>query len=147
MSWVRSILAVVVIVSWVAGCAGALSGGPASNDHLPVREYVGHYTQGTGGSWFVPCPGTDSTPRWWVTLTGRAVEQYSAARADGRAVADTPSFVRIRAAATDERHVGPGGPALLVREVSQLRPAEAGDCGSELRGARTQPSRPHAATR
>ena len=131
MSRARSISVLAVIVSWLAGCAGALSGGPASNDQLPVQEYVGHYTQGKDGSWFVPCPGTDSTLRFWVTFTGAAVEQYNTARADGRAVTDQPSFVRIRAAATDERHVGPGGPALLVREIRELRPSGLNACGGE----------------
>lgn len=94
---------------------------------LPVAEYAGHLVTQEQGNWFEPC-GAPAGERWWVTFTERSVPQIAEARARGVATADVRAFVRWRAARTDERHVGPGGPALLVREVLEVRAAEDADC-------------------
>ena len=80
------------------------------------------------GSWFLPCGAGPDASQMWVTFTGAAVGQIEAARAGGMAVAGDTVFVRWRAALTDERLVGPGGPALLVRDIAEIRPAVDDSC-------------------
>lgn len=106
-----------------AACAASVP----DTSSLPVAEYAGHLVTEERASWFEPC-GAPAGERWWVTFTDRSVPQIAAARAGGVATAEARAFVRWRAARTDERHVGPGGPALLVREVLEVRAAADGDC-------------------
>lgn len=109
-------------------------------DDLPVAEFTGHFTVSDRSSWFVPCAASDSTPAsHWVTLVGDAVGQVRAARAAGQLTDGEPSVVRWWASVTDERHAGPGGPALLVRRVVEIRPASAADCRNDPTAAEPAP--------
>jgi hypothetical protein len=117
----RTFLAVAVLCT--VGCSAR---GPELSE-LPVQEFAGHLTATADAYWFRPC--TAAEERWWVTLTDRSVGQVRAALDEGRINRSSPAFVRWRAALTDERVVGPGGPALLVREVLEIRSAGAADCG------------------
>ncbi len=106
------------------------TGRGGSLDRLPVAEFRGHFASAPGASWFTPC-GAAPDDRWWVTLTGTAVGQAEAARKAGALAPGAPAFVRWRAAKTTGGEVGPRGPgqpALLVREVLEIRAAADGDC-------------------
>ena len=106
---------------------------------LPVRELAGHYTPGSGESWFRVCGAAEGDPPWWVTFTEHSVAQADQARASGHLLPGQSYFVRWRAAVTTKGEVGPQGPgtpALLVREVLELRPAGDDDC----EGAPAQPA-------
>jgi hypothetical protein len=121
----RTLAATLALV--VAGCSAQQ---PSLPD-LPDQVLAGHFTSGGGESWFRPCDAEPGDPSWWVTVTGRAVEQVEAARAEGRLTPGERHFVRWRAAITTGGEVGPQGPgtpALLVREVLELRPASEDDC-------------------
>lgn len=118
----RMTLAVAVLLS------GGCSARGADLSELPVQEFAGHLTVAADAYWFRPC--TAAEERWWVTLTERSVTQVQAALDEGRIDRSSAAFVRWRAALTDERVVGPGGPALLVRDVLEIRTAGAADCGS-----------------
>jgi hypothetical protein len=95
---------------------------------LPAQEYSGHLIRMAEGSWFEPCTGAPAGERWWVVFTERSVPQIQAAALDGRMRPGERTFVHWRAAPTDESVAGPGGPAVLVREILELRPAADGDC-------------------
>src|SRR5690606_1366427 len=110
----RAVALVVVLCS--AGCATV-----PDTSGLPVRAVAGHLDVADGSSWFVPCSPVSGSERLWVTFTEGAVEQVRAARSEGRLLPGERYFVHWRASVTDERHVGPGGPALLVRELLELR--------------------------
>jgi hypothetical protein len=109
----------------------ACAGRDPSLDDQPSREFAGHYSAAEGGSWFRPCDISPTEAAGWVTFTGRSVEQMQAERAAGH-FTDGPSyFVRWRASVTYDGEVGPRGPgkpALLVRELLELRPASDDDC-------------------
>lgn len=124
----------------VAGTGLACAGYQSGIDELPPFEFTGHFTVSERSSWFVPCEASESTPaRYWVTLVGDAVGQVQAARAAGQLTDGEPSVVRWWASVTDERHVGPGGPALLVRRVMEIRPARAADCRNDPTAAGPAP--------
>jgi hypothetical protein len=107
----------------LTGCA-ARAPDPAE---LPAQEFAGHLTIAEGEYWFEPCSRRGE--RWWVTLTDRSIDQVRSALADGRIADGGRAFVRWMAALTDERLIGPGGPALLTREVLELRRPGDADCG------------------
>ncbi|MDX1647833.1 MAG: hypothetical protein R3304_11870, partial [Longimicrobiales bacterium] len=114
----------VLLLPALTGCAARTTGAAA----LPDAELAGHLLTSGSGNWFLPCEaGTDDAPLW-VTFTGLSVRQIEEARASGMALAGDTVFVRWRAALTDERMVGPGGPALLVRDIAVIRPAADGPC-------------------
>jgi hypothetical protein len=125
-------LALALTLSIVAagGCASA----PSSLERLatqPAEEFRGHYTFGSGGSWFVRCGAAPADSAWWVTITGAAVAQVDEARRGGRLVDGRAAYARWRAVVTLGGEVGPRGPgvpALLVREVLELRAPRADDC-------------------
>jgi hypothetical protein len=123
----------VVVPSLVLGLliAGACVTHRTSLDDLPSRELTGHYTTDDGGSWFRSCGSGPEEPSWWVTFTGRSVARADRARASGDLVPGVRYFVRWNAAVTTGGEVGPQGegvPALLVRELIELRPAADDDC-------------------
>ncbi len=127
-----------VAIGAVAGLAlaGCAARAPSLAD-LPARELAGHYTSGPDGSWFRPCEPTPADASWWVTLTGRAVQQADSLRSAGQLVPGRRVLVRWRAAVTTGGEVGPQGPgvlALLVRDVLELRTATDGDCTTYPRG-------------
>jgi hypothetical protein len=94
---------------------------------LPIETFSGHVTMTPKGTWFTPC-GSAGTARWWVTYVDAAVAQAENAKASGRLTSGERLFVRWRASRTDERLAGPGGPALLVRDIFELRAARSADC-------------------
>lgn len=102
------------------GCAARTQPGD-----LPAREFVGHLSAGNNGFWFREC-GRAAGERWWVTFTGASIPEFADIRAELEA--GRSQYVRLNAAMTDERHVGPGGPALLVRRILEARPEAASDC-------------------
>jgi hypothetical protein len=106
------------------GCAAA-SFQPSIAD-LPSRELKGHLITTERAYWFQPCDSEPGT-RWWVTFTGTSVDRLEQAKVSGEIRAGTTSFVRWNAALTDERFVGPGGPALLVREIMETRRLREGE--------------------
>ena len=108
----------------LSGCAARTTGAAA----LPDREFAGHLLTMDKGNWFRPCESESYRSLLWVTFTDASVGQIEAVRSDGIAVAGDTAFVRWRAALTDERMVGPGGPALLVRHIVEVRPAGKDDC-------------------
>ena len=127
---IRHVVRVVLGLAAAAGLGGcAVHRAPLSD--LPSRELAGHYVSGPGDNWFRPCGAVAADPAWWVTLTGRAVEQAERARTAGQLVPGQRYFVRWSAAVTTGGEVGPrgpGAPAVLVRDVLELRPAAASDC-------------------
>lgn len=112
-----------------AGCASA-----TSLERLATQapeEFLGHYTTGSGGSWFRRCGAAPADSAWWATITGDAVAQVEEARRAGRLVEGRPAYVHWRAVLTLGGEIGPRGPgvpALLVREVVELRAPRADDC-------------------
>lgn len=120
----RAFLIAAVITAPATGCTARMTGVAA----LPDRQYAGHLLTTKTGSWFRSCSAEPASSPLWVTFTGESVQQIHAARADGVALVGDTAFVRWRAAPTDERMVGPGGPALLVRRIDDARPAAEGDC-------------------
>lgn len=121
-------------LTFAAAAGGACAAGASSLERLatqPAEEFSGHYTGGAGGSWFRRCGAAPADSAWWVTITGAAVEQVTEARRDGRLLDGRPVFVRWRAVLTLGGEVGPrgpGAPALLVREVLELRAPGGDDC-------------------
>lgn len=97
---------------------------------LPTAAFAGHLVTTASGTWFERCGAPADERAWWVTFTDGAVEQIARARASGIAAAGDRAFVRWRAAVTDERHVGPGGTALLVREILEVREPGPHDCAA-----------------
>ena len=117
----------------ISAClAAVLSSGCAvhSSDvsKLPVEAFSGHILTTAQGTWFTPCGADAASTRWWVTYVDAAVKQSQAARASGQLATGERAFVRWRASRTDERLVGPGGPALLVRDIFEIRPPGPADC-------------------
>ena len=119
---VGNILLAMSVVT--AGCATA---GVAASD-VPNEELTGHITVDEHGTWFSPCGDGAGGPRWWVTFTDRSVQQIQGARASGQALSGSRSYVQWLAALTDEKHVGPGGTAVLVRDIREIRAPSAADC-------------------
>jgi hypothetical protein len=117
---------------WLAAVLAAAGCGKQPGlAELPVREFTGHYVAGEAASWFRPCGGAAADPAWWVTFTDRSVEQAERAWASGQLQTGMPSFVRWAASVTMGGEVGPQGPgvpALLVRDILDVRPAAQGDC-------------------
>ena len=95
---------------------------------IPAVEMSGYLTVRDGGNWFQPCNSAAQAAPIWVTVTGQSVAQLKAAIDAGRIQTGERRFVRMRAAPTDGSVVGPGGPALLAREIMELRAPAAGDC-------------------
>lgn len=122
--------AAAVIASLLTGCTARTTGAAA----LPDREFAGHLLTTETGSWFRPCRAEPAASPLWVTFTDESVRQIEAVRANGVALVGDTAFVRWRAAPTDERMVGPGGPALLVRHITDVRPAREGDCRGDATG-------------
>ena len=113
----------VLLVLFANGCAARQ---PSATD-LPSQPFTGILTTSGNGYWFRRCEAPAESA-WWVTFVDRAVSQLEQARERGDVATDRRIYVRWLAALTDERLVGPGGPALLVREIQELRPATAADC-------------------
>lgn len=106
-----------------SGCAARQ---PSASD-LPSQPFTGILTPSGNGYWFQRCEAPAESA-WWVTFVDRAVSQLERARERGDVATERRTYVRWLAALTDERLVGPGGPALLVREIQELRPATPADC-------------------
>ena len=120
---------VLAATALIAGCAG----NHPDLSSLPARELSGHFTASEGASWFLSCGAAPSDSSWWVTFTGRSVAQMDSIRSAGVLRPGDRSFVRWRAAVTERGEVGPRGPgvpALLVREILELRAAAPGDCSA-----------------
>lgn len=125
-----SALGVAAAIPALTGCALRQTTSIDALQQQPAREFRGHYTVGNG-SWFVPCGAPAADGAWWVTVTGLAASQTDRARRDGQLPANTPTFVRWRGVETSSGEVGPRGPgkpALLIREVVELRPRRDDDC-------------------
>lgn len=124
----RSTALLLLVCSFLvigSGCA-ARSSGPMQ---LPIEAFSGHAIRTSSGTWFTAC---GHSTRWWVTFVDASVRQFEEARRAGLLADDQPAFVRWRASRTDERLVGPGGPALLVRDIFEIRASRPGDCAAEL---------------
>lgn len=120
----RRRFALAVLVLLLAGCAGRHQ----DLDALPSIELAGTFTKGDKASWLAPCGAKPDDAKVWITFTGAAVDHAEQARADGRLVPDRPVFLRVKGVRTDT--VGPDGNGFLVREIVELRPPAAGDCGA-----------------
>ena len=116
----------------MSACAALLLGACAAStmdtQQLPVEIFSGHVTAGPTGVWFTPCAAAADSVKWWVTFTGESVQQAERAKASGLMASGERTFVRWRASRTDERHAGPGGPSLLVREILDIRAPRTDDC-------------------
>jgi hypothetical protein len=98
--------------------------------NLPVQEYTGYYTDGENQSWFHASDSVPGAAPMWVTFTGKAVDQVEKARGSGQLLPGQRYFVRWKAAVTTGGEIGPrgqGAPALLVRELLEIRSATAAD--------------------
>ena len=123
----RSLLAALAVVTATAACS---SRRPDLGD-LPTREVTGHLTGGRDANWFRPCVLAPADSAWWVTFTDRAVVQRDTLRRSGRLPDGQSRFVRWLAAVTRGGEVGPrgpGAPALLVRDILEVRVPGPGDC-------------------
>jgi hypothetical protein len=118
--------ALLFSASVVVSCA-ARQGEPSQ---LPIEPFSGHVTMTATGTWFTPCGSADSV-RWWVTYVDASVQQSNEAKKKGLLAANQRMFVRWRASRTDDRLVGPGGPALLVRDIFEIRAPRSNDCPSQ----------------
>lgn len=116
----RRILPVCLVT--LGACAGGME-----ITQLPVEPFAGHVLTTAKGSWFTPC-GAEGGTRWWVTYVDDAVRQVREAKSSGAFADNERTFVRWRASRTDEKVVGPGGPALLVRDIFEIRPPGDDDC-------------------
>ena len=123
-----SIMPLVVMVMLAGACAGR----QGDTSSLPVEPFSGHVTTTPTGTWFVPCGAAEGAPRWWVTWVDASVRQVDEAKKAGLLAMNERTFVRWRASRTDERLVGPGGPALLVRDIFEIRAPRANDCARPL---------------
>ncbi|MBA2304207.1 MAG: hypothetical protein H0W08_16465 [Acidobacteria bacterium] len=108
--------------------AGACAVRQAEVPPLPVEAVSGHVTDGPTGTWFTPCSSAGGTSRWWVTYVDASVAQARNARNAGLLRTGQRTFVRWRASGTDDRLLGPGGPALLVRDIFEIRASSDDDC-------------------
>ena len=113
----------VALVPLLAACASH----QPNLGQTPPGELTGHVTTIGQGYWFRPC--TAPADSLWVTFTGRSVAQWDDARRRGAFGTDERTYVRWIAARAKPGQVGPGGPALLVQEISEARTAAAADCG------------------
>jgi hypothetical protein len=120
-------IVVKVFLLFLLAVCGACASRQVDTNRLPVEPFVGHVTTTDDGSWFTPC-GAAATERWWVTYVDTSVRQARDAKAKGLLAPGQRTFVRWRASRTDERLVGPGGPALLVRDIFEIRAPADGDC-------------------
>jgi invasion protein IalB len=115
--------AAVCAVTLIAGCAAH----EVNTQKTPAEPFSGHVSvSADGGAWFTRC-GDAAGSKLWVTFTEKSVEQAQRAKAAGLLGSD-PTFVRWMASRTDGRQVGPGGPALLVRDIAEVRAPRADDC-------------------
>lgn len=128
----RHVVALLIAVALVAARCAAKQLLPPEP---PPQEIAGYYTQGEQSSWFEPCtpPAEDSSggSMWWVTFRGESAAQFDEARATGTLVSGERYFVRFMAATTTSGQVGPQGagvPALVVKQILEIRRAGAGDC-------------------
>ena len=117
-------LAVLITCSLALGCAAT----QADVASMPTEPFSGHVVRTANGTWFTPCGSAESV-RWWVTYVDASVRQANAAQTSGLLPLDQRAFVRWRASRTDDRLVGPGGPALLVRDIFEIRAPRPNDCG------------------
>lgn len=107
--------------------------GRVSLSDPPARELAGHFVSTPKENWFTPCNASPGDGAWWATVTGGAVQSIDAARAAGRLEPGRNYFVRWNAVVVTDGRVGPRGPgqpALLVREVLELREATETDCSA-----------------
>jgi hypothetical protein len=118
----------VVVCCFLGLVSGACAAHHLELQDLPSEPLAGHVTADAAGTWFTPCGSAPEAARWWVTLTGASVQQMERAKSSGLLAAGGRTFVRWSAARTDGRHIGPGGPALLVRDITEVRAAGANDC-------------------
>lgn len=121
----RAAVQLLAVLLAVSGCAAR----QPSMTELPSQQFSGHATRSGSGYWFQRC-NAPADSLWWVTFVGVAVSQLELSREGDAWTPGQRTFVRWDAALTDERHVGPGGPALLVRNIVDIRPASAADCPS-----------------
>jgi hypothetical protein len=116
----------------LACCVGLLSGACAAHrvelQDMPSETFAGHATADATSTWFTPCGTAPGAAKWWITFTGASVSQVERAKGSGLLAAGQRTFVRWSGARTDERHIGPGGPALLVRDILEVRAAGPDDC-------------------
>lgn len=117
------LLGVALLIGAGFGCAAH-----QSPQTTPSEVFAGHIAVTPNGAWFTPC-GDPATSKWWVTFTEVSVAQAERAKGGGLLGA-APTFVRWRAVRTNESQVGPGGPALLVREILEVRAPAANDCAA-----------------
>ena len=113
--------------AFVIATACATSRAPVTQ--LSVEPFSGHVTTTEKGTWFTPCGSAESV-RWWVTFVDASVRQAEQAKTSGQLAVNQRAFVRWRASRTDDRVAGPGGPALLVRDIFEIRAPRANDCGA-----------------
>jgi hypothetical protein len=118
--------ALLFSASVVVSCA-ARQGEPSQ---LPIEPFSGHVTVTATGTWFTPCGSADPV-RWWVTYVDASVRQSNEAKKKGLLAPNQRMFVRWRASRTDDRLAGPGGPALLVRDIFEIRAPRSNDCASQ----------------
>lgn len=116
-----------------AALLGACAGHQGDTLSLPVEPFDGHVTVTDTGTWFVPCGASADAKPSWVTWVDAAVRQMEDAKKAGLLALNQRTFVRWRASRTDDRLVGPGGPALLVRDIFEIRAPRANDCGPPSR--------------
>jgi hypothetical protein len=105
------------------GCAAR----QPSAAELPSQQFSGHLTRSGNGYWFQRC-NAPADSLWWVTFVNGSINQLEQSRERGAWTPGQRAYIQVDAALTDERHVGPGGPALLVRAIHDIRPASASDC-------------------
>ena len=115
-NFVTTRLALVITCLLASGCAAT----QADVASLPTEPFSGHVVRTANGTWFTPCGAAESV-RWWVTYVDASVRQAKTATDNGQLPLDQRAFVRWRASRTDDRLVGPGGPALLVRDIFEIR--------------------------
>ena len=130
----RSLLVIrLICLCSAAVLAAACSARQGEIPKLTVEPLAGHVTTTATGTWFVPCGAAEGASRWWVTYVDASVRQAEQARKEGLLALNQRTFVRWRASRTDEKLVGPGGPALLVRDIFEIRAPKPGDCTGQDR--------------
>jgi len=129
--WAPRVAVLLFFASVCVSCAAR----QVEPSQLPVEPFSGHVTTTAEGSWFTPCGSADSV-RWWVTYVDASVRQSGEAKKKGLLATGQRTFVRWRASRTDERLVGPGGPALLVRDIFEIRAAKSNDCAPQTPSTR-----------
>jgi len=119
----------IIPLALAAVLLGACAGRQGDTMSLPIEPFSGHVTTTPTGTWFVPCGAAADAAPWWVTWVDAAVRQMEDAKKAGLLALNERAFVRWRASRTGGRLVGPGGPALLVRDIFEIRAPRANDCG------------------